>query len=44
MTRSDSHRDALARELGATQYRSGHGEAAADASRALDPAEGRGSA
>jgi CBS domain-containing protein len=40
MTRSDSHRDALARELGATHYKSGHGEAAADASRALDPAEG----
>ena len=41
MTRSDSHRDALAGELGATHYQSGHDEAAADASRALDPAEGQ---
>ena len=41
MTRSDSHRDALGRELGAIHYQSAHGEAAADASRALDPAEGQ---
>ena len=41
MRRSDSHRDALGRELGATHYQSAHSEAAADASRALDPAQGQ---
>ena len=41
MTRSDLHDDALARELGATHYQSAHDKAAAaDESRAPDPAEG----
>ena len=41
MTRDDLHRDALARELGATHFQTAHGKAtAADGPRAPDPAEG----